>query len=73
MHGLYLDGASWDRKTARLAEQAPKVLFVPLPVIHMFAVNNANPGINNANPGIVLYILHTLYMILVIMYNVCNV
>ena len=66
MHGLYLDGASWDRKTARLAEQAPKVLFVPLPVIHMFAVNNANPGS-------VLYILHTLYMILVIMYNVCNI
>ena len=56
VHGLYLDGASWDRKTARLAEQAPKVLFVPLPVIHMFAVNNASPGI-------VIYILHTLYMI----------
>ena len=44
MHGLYLDGASWDKKNARLTEQAPKVLFVPLPVIHMYAVNNANPG-----------------------------
>jgi len=44
VHGLYLDGASWDKKNTRLSEQAPKVLFVPLPVVHMFAINNQQGG-----------------------------
>lgn len=41
VHGLYLDGAGWDRKNCRLMEQQPKVLFSPLPVIHLYAVNSA--------------------------------
>ncbi|XP_076601065.1 dynein axonemal heavy chain 8-like [Chaetodon auriga] len=43
VYGLYLDGAGWDRKNTHLIESSPKVLFIPLPVIHMFAVNSAGP------------------------------
>ncbi len=39
IHGLYLDGASWDRRVGRLAEPAPKVLFTPLPVAWVYAIN----------------------------------
>ncbi|XP_039872861.1 dynein heavy chain 8, axonemal-like isoform X1 [Simochromis diagramma] len=43
VYGLYVDGAGWDRKNTRLIESSPKVLFTPLPVIHMFAVNSTAP------------------------------
>lgn len=43
IYGLYLDGAGWDRKNARLIEATPKVLFTLLPVIHMYAINCAGP------------------------------
>ena len=43
VYGLYLDGAGWDRKNTHLIESAPKVLFTPLPVIHMFAINSTAP------------------------------
>ncbi|XP_019624088.1 PREDICTED: dynein heavy chain 8, axonemal-like [Branchiostoma belcheri] len=43
IYGLFLDGASWDRKNCRLAEPQPKVLFTLLPVVHMFAVNSTAP------------------------------
>ena len=39
VYGLYLDGASWDRKNCRLIEPTPKVLFVQVPVVYIFAVN----------------------------------
>ncbi|XP_055341393.1 dynein axonemal heavy chain 8-like isoform X2 [Paramacrobiotus metropolitanus] len=39
VYGLFLDGASWDKKNARLVESAPKVLFTALPVAYVFAVN----------------------------------
>jgi len=38
--GLFLDGAGWDRKNALLVESSPKVLNVPLPVVHVFAINS---------------------------------
>jgi dynein heavy chain len=38
IHGLYLEGGAWDRKGCRLIESQPKILFVPLPVIHITAV-----------------------------------
>lgn len=41
VYGLFLDGAGWDRKNCRLQESAPKVLFVPLPVVHIYAINSA--------------------------------
>jgi len=37
IYGLFLEGAGWDRRSARLCESAPKVLFVPLPVVHVSA------------------------------------
>jgi len=42
VHGLYLDGAAWqnakNRQDRSLVEAVPKVLFAPLPVIHVSAV-----------------------------------
>ncbi|XP_054622281.1 dynein axonemal heavy chain 8-like [Dunckerocampus dactyliophorus] len=43
VHGLFLEGADWDKKNSCLTESAPKVLFTPLPVIHMFAINSTAP------------------------------
>ena len=43
VHGLYLDGAAWDRRGCKLHEQQPKVLFTVLPVVHVYAVNNTGP------------------------------
>ena len=40
IYGLYIDGAGWHRSDARLCEQAAKVLFVGLPVLHMYAINS---------------------------------
>ncbi|KAK6173326.1 hypothetical protein SNE40_016798 [Patella caerulea] len=40
IHGLFLDGAGWDRRNCRLCEPPAKVLFTALPVVHMFAINS---------------------------------
>ncbi|XP_056155233.1 dynein axonemal heavy chain 5 [Lampris incognitus] len=42
IHGLFLDGAGWDRRNAKLTESPPKVLFTPLPVVHVYAVSTAD-------------------------------
>nr|WAW84836.1 axonemal dynein heavy chain C [Halisarca dujardinii] len=40
VYGLFLDGAGWDKKNVRLIEPTNKVLFCPLPVVHIYAVNS---------------------------------
>lgn len=43
VYGLCLDGAGWDRRNCRLCESPAKVLFTPIPVVHMFAINSTAP------------------------------
>ncbi|CAD5118803.1 DgyrCDS7483 [Dimorphilus gyrociliatus] len=38
IYGLYLEGAGWDRKNSRLTEAVNKILFSPLPIIHVYAI-----------------------------------
>uniref|UniRef100_A0AAY5K976 AAA+ ATPase domain-containing protein n=1 Tax=Esox lucius TaxID=8010 RepID=A0AAY5K976_ESOLU len=39
VYGLFLDGAGWDRRNSKLTESPPKVLFTPLPVVHIYAIS----------------------------------
>lgn len=40
IHGMYLEGASLDRKTGRLVETKGKVLYEQMPVIYVYAINS---------------------------------
>ena len=40
VYGLFLEGAGWDRRGCKLIEPKPKVLFEPMPVIHIYAINS---------------------------------
>ncbi|CAF4197044.1 unnamed protein product, partial [Rotaria sordida] len=50
VYGLYLEGAGWNRKNIRLHESQNKVVYVQMPVIHIFAIN---PSVTNQTNGIV--------------------
>ena len=39
IQGLFLDGAGWDRRNTKLVEPTPKVLYVIMPVVHVYAIN----------------------------------
>jgi dynein heavy chain len=41
VHGLFIDGASWEQQDMRLIDSAPKVLFFPLNVVWVSATNTA--------------------------------
>ncbi|XP_041975311.1 dynein axonemal heavy chain 8 [Aricia agestis] len=43
IHGLFLDGAGWDKRNMRLGESTLKVLYTPLPVVHVYAINSTAP------------------------------
>jgi dynein heavy chain len=40
-HGLFLEGARWDKPTHELAESLPKILFSPAPVMHWVPMRRA--------------------------------
>uniref|UniRef100_A0A668AV41 Dynein axonemal heavy chain 5 n=1 Tax=Myripristis murdjan TaxID=586833 RepID=A0A668AV41_9TELE len=40
VYGLYLEGAGWDRRSCKLIDSKPKVLFEMMPVVRMYAENN---------------------------------
>lgn len=42
VYGLYIEGAGWDRRGCKLIEPKPKILFEPLPIIHIYAINNTS-------------------------------
>ena len=39
IHGLFLEGASLDRRQGKLVEAKPKSLYEPMPVIYIYAIN----------------------------------
>merc|ERR1712196_171387 len=38
VYGLFLEGCRWDKEKMRLADSEPKVIYAPLPVIHLNGV-----------------------------------
>uniref|UniRef100_A0A8C8RI05 Dynein axonemal heavy chain 5 n=1 Tax=Pelusios castaneus TaxID=367368 RepID=A0A8C8RI05_9SAUR len=55
IYGLFLDGAGWDRRNAKLMESVPKVLFTSLPVVHVYAVSTTAPPDPKKQQGIMYY------------------
>ena len=49
MHGLYIDGAGWDRRNCKLVESQAKVLFSAMPVVHVYAVNTSPSQLSRDN------------------------
>eukprot|EP01135_Chromosphaera_perkinsii_P008183 Nk52_evm5s1178 gene=Nk52_evmTU5s1178 len=40
VHGLFLEGANWDRRNIKLIEPTPKILYTPMSVVWVNAVNS---------------------------------
>lgn len=41
IHGLYLEGAGWNKQERRLDDSKPKELFYPFPIMHVSAISTA--------------------------------
>jgi len=41
IHGLFLEGAGWNRTEKRLEESQPKELFYQFPILHVSAISTA--------------------------------
>lgn len=50
VYGLFLEGASWDRRNHRLTEAKAKVLFEQMPIIHIYAVNSSSTTESKNSP-----------------------
>jgi dynein heavy chain len=50
VYGLYLDGAGWDRRNAKLIEPQAKVLYTMLPVAYIYAVSINQPEKSKGSP-----------------------
>lgn len=55
VHGLFIDGARWDKANATLAESEPKKLFAPLPILHVTVVKSSTLRAKLSNPAEPLY------------------
>ncbi|XP_062377845.1 dynein axonemal heavy chain 5 [Sardina pilchardus] len=55
IYGLFLEGAGWDKRSAKLTESSPKVLFTPLPVVHVYAISSTSPPDSKRAPAVSLY------------------
>lgn len=42
VYGLNLEGASWDSNLGCLRESDPKILYEPLPVLHVYAIQSTS-------------------------------
>ncbi|KAI9141404.1 dynein heavy chain and region D6 of dynein motor-domain-containing protein [Paraphysoderma sedebokerense] len=42
IHGLFIEGAGWDRKNIKLAESQPKIIYQAMPVVHVSATNSSD-------------------------------
>lgn len=67
VYGLYLDGASWDKKNSRLTESTPKVLSIMMPVIHVSAINSTAPKDPKLYQVLSLYHKHADYVDVLVM------
>ena len=50
-----MDGGGWDRRNSRLVESPMKVLFVELPVVHIFAINTGDKVTKEVKDNIKIY------------------
>lgn len=51
LHGLFVEGAAWNKSDATLEESEPKKLYAPLPILYVTAVTKAQQRAKSADHG----------------------